>query len=215
MKKLMIVTSSNRTMEACTRDAIHACERYGARAVWQTGSADVVFARNHALTLALQLCDAVEDTNPVDVVLMVDDDIEFTPDALLTVVGEARARQRPCSAVYVTINELPAAEPLCKDKGTGKQLWQVGLGFLAIPVSALRALRAESRTYIYRSAHQKTEMVEWCWSGVESGLWKSEDFVLCRRLGGVYLLPVDVGHRKMLTLRPNAKTLEDLANADR
>lgn len=211
-------------MDAATSDAIAACTMLGAHELHQRGSADVVFARNAALTSACAAIRQVEalraNGNPmpaIDVVLMIDDDIEFTTAQAAELVAEARKRKRACSGVYVTINEVPAASPLKKDDD-GKMLWQVGLGFLAITAVELLRLETASIEYTSPSRHGgrnvKNTYREFTWSGVSGGMWKSEDFILCQRLGGVHLLPIDVGHRKTVTLRANLDTLAELSLAD-
>lgn len=218
MKNTLIVTSSNRQMELATTRSIHACVVRGARRLEQTGSADVVFARNAALSDACRALRSVAATaSPIDVVLMVDDDMEFAAEGAEHLVEQARVRGRACSAVYVTINQLPAAHAWKKGPD-GKQLWLVGLGLVAIPAWRLLDLESTAKPYKSRSNAngQKVDLEyrEFCWSGVESGLWKSEDFTLCERLGGVHLLPIEAGHRKTITLWPPLTFLEKLREAD-
>jgi hypothetical protein len=212
MKSTLIVTSSNRHMEQTTLDAIELMKRAGAYHVRQTATADVTFARNHALTMACNAIREVGPTHPIDVVLMVDDDMEFAHDSACALVQAAREKQRPCSALYVGITRRPCATKWRKD-GDGKQLYLVGLGLIAIPVPALLELEQLSTKFLYGvggEAERFGQLVEFCVSGSRDGFWLSEDFSLCERLGGVYLLPIEAGHRKTISIWPAAETLEEL-----
>jgi len=212
MQSTLIVTSSNRHMDQTTLDAIELMKRAGAYHVRQTQTADVTFARNHALTMACNAIREVGPSHPLDVVLMVDDDMDFKHETACTLVQAARERQRPCSALYVGITRRPCATQWKKD-GEGKQLYLVGLGLLAIPVPALLELEHVSPKYLYGIGNEGErfgELAEFCVSGARDGLWLSEDFSLCERLGGVYLLPLEAGHRKTISLWPNAETLEEV-----
>lgn len=212
MQSTLIVTSSNRHMDQTTLDAIELMKRAGAYHVRQTSTADVTFARNHALTMACNAIREVGPTHALDVVLMVDDDMDFTQEAACTLVQQARERQRPCSALYVGINRRPCATKWRKD-GDGKQLYLVGLGLLAIPVPALLELEQVSPKYLYGiggEGERFGQLAEFCVSGARDGLWLSEDFSLCERLGGVYLLPIEAGHRKTISLWPAVETVEEV-----
>lgn len=214
MKSTLIVTSSNRHMEQETHDAIALMKRAGAYHVRQSQTADVTFARCHALTMACNAIREVGQNHKLDVVLMVDDDMEFTLDAAAELVQYARTVQRPASALYVGINRRACATRWKLD-GNGKQLYLVGLGLLAIPVPALLELEQVSPRFVYGTADAEKfgELTEFCISGNRDGLWLSEDFSLCERLGGVYLPGVEAGHRKTIALWPNATTLEELRRA--
>ena len=214
MKSTLIVTSSNRHMEQTTLDAIEVMKRAGAYHVRQTATADVAFARCHALTMACNAIREVAKNHPLDVVLMVDDDMEFTLEAACTLVQFARDRQRPASALYVGINRRACACRYVLDSD-GKQTYLVGLGLLAIPVPLLFKIEGACPRFKYGTAEGEKmgELVEFCTSGNRDGLWLSEDFSLCERLGGVYLPGVEAGHRKTISIWPSTTTLEELRNA--
>ncbi len=213
MKSTLIVTSSNRHMEQTTLDAIDGMKRAGAYHVRQTQTADVTFARCHALTMACNAIREVAKNHPLDVVLMVDDDMEFSLESACALAQFAREKQRPASALYVGINRRACA---CRWKldGEGKQLYLVGLGLLAIPVPLLFEVEQVSPRFKFGTAEGEKfgELVEFCTSGNREGLWLSEDFSLCERLGGVYLPGVEAGHRKTISIWPSATTLEELRN---
>lgn len=200
-------------MEQTTLDAIEVMKRAGAYHCRQTQTADVTFARCHALTMACNAIREVAKTHPLDVVLMVDDDMEFTLEAACTLVQFAREKQHAASALYVGIDRRACA---CRWKldGDGKQLYLVGLGLLAIPVPLLLKVEAAAPRFKYGTAkgEQFGELAEFCVSGSRDGLWLSEDFSLCERLGGVYLPGVEAGHRKTISIWPNATTLEEVRN---
>ncbi len=215
MRKTLIVTSSNRAMDRETYDSIAQLTKLGARHVRQTGSADVTFARNAALSMACHAMRLVQDTAPIDTVLMVDDDMVFQLSDATALIQESRTRGVPCSAVYVTINQIPACYAW-KKADDGKQLWWVGLGLLAIPASMLLELEQASDQFYYKGAGSPEQSYRvFCSSGARAGIWISEDYSLCERLGGVHLLPIEAGHRKTITLWPHEGTLKELADADR
>lgn len=211
MRQTLIVTSSNRAMDRETYDSIAQLMKLGARHVRQAGSADVTFARNAALSMACHASRLVKDTAPVETVLMIDDDMVFGAVDAAKLVEESRARGVPCSALYVTINQIPACHAW-KKADDGKQLWLVGLGLLAIPLQLLLELELDAVPFQYK---EEPTYREFCRSGVIDGLWVSEDYSLCEALGGVHLLPIEAGHRKPVTLWPNESTLKELADADR
>lgn len=216
MRDLLIVTSSNRAIERECWDSVNALVKLGARHVRQAGAADVTFARNQALSMACEGIRSVQATAPFETVLMVDDDMVFDVKAVAELARESKARGVPCSAVYVTINQIPAAQ-FWKKAEDGKNLWLVGLGLVALPVPALLKLEQASPQFRYRkTAEAPVQMFrEFCTSGVVNGEWLSEDFSLCKNLGGVHLLSVEAGHRKVLDLWPNERTLKELADADK
>lgn len=217
MKRTLIVISSNRPTDRECQDSLTAIRKLGSRLVRQSGSADVAFARCAALTMACKAIRAVEgEPEPIDTVLMLDDDMVYSTTHAQLLVDAARARGVACSAAYVTINDILAAHPWKKAED-GKQLWLVGLGMVAIPAALLLALEDASPVFAYRKTRNSPleDYREFCESGVRGGRWQSEDYSLSERLGGVHLLPIQAGHRKTLTLWPRAETLEELTNADR
>lgn len=199
MKKTLIVMSSNREMEKATREGLRQLTRLGAAFMLETGSADVAFARCRALSLACEQIDG--QLGDRDVVLMLDDDMEFDAETAQKVVDKARELGKPAAAAYATITRKLAAQRL------GNGLWLCGLGFLAIPVPVLREL--EQRSDSFEMSGKVYSGFTWC--GPEKGGWFAEDWRLTHRLGGVHLMPLGVGHIKKGSIWPDDETLEAIA----
>lgn len=216
MKQTIIVCSSNRPIQDQTRQAIEELERHGAQLLLQTGSADVAFARNMALSGALRFAvtankelavsathPGTERRAPFDTILMVDDDMVFSLEQAQTLLAHARKTGFAASAMYATMRGSLAATRLYTPPAM-VQRWLVGLGLLAIPFPALQELARRSRVFEAFG----TEHVEFTWSAALGDCWCAEDYTLCRRLGGVHLLPVAVGHMKTIPIYPDAETIE-------
>jgi hypothetical protein len=182
--------------------------------VRQRGSSDVTLARNIALSLALQAFELHPDR---DVALMIDADMLFEPANAQQVISRARATGIATSAVYCTNAATLAAmrydgrraahelaPTLPAEQGS---LWLVGLGFLAIPKARLAELAKISEQFEWRDQ----PCYEFTWSSAQAGRWVSEDYRLCRRLGGVHLMRFAVGHIKAVPLYPDEETLRRLA----
>lgn len=224
MKHTVIVCSSNRAVQEKTRHGIETLVNAGAELVWQTGSADVAFARNMALTGALRHIatrnkaaaapkpssfalqydpgGVTNPPDPLDTILMVDDDMEFTLAQAQELVNHSRREGVAASAMYATTLGTLAATRLYTPPGN-QQRWLVGLGFLAIPLAVLQDVARRSEIF---ESHGE-ERVEFCWTAAYDGSWCAEDYTLCRRLGGVHLLPMGVGHLKVLPVYPDDHTI--------
>lgn len=175
----------------------------------QSGISDVTLARNRLFTSAVDYCDRFSQ---FDVVLCVDDDMVFDADVAHHIIETARTTGRPASAVYAAVDGHIAAaklEGLQPDR-LGRPTWLVGLGFCAIPIAALRALRA-TLAPVAINEHQR--IYAFCTSGPspDGRYWESEDFSLCRRLGGVQLEAAAVGHVKRIPIWPDDATLARVA----
>jgi len=199
MKKTLVVMSSNREMERETRESVMALRELGAAFMLESGTGDVAFARCRALSMACEQLDGV--CSDRDVVLMVDDDMEFDAATAQKIVDKARELGTPTAAAYTTINATLAAERLVAG------LWLCGLGFVAIPVPLLRQLEQQSESF----EHTGKVYTAFTWSGPERGRWWHEDWRLTQRLGGVHLMPLGVGHIKKWPLYPDDETLERIA----
>jgi len=212
VKNTVIVCSTNRPVQEKTREAIELLCAHGAELIWQTGSADVAFARNVALTGALR-CVATHNKvrkEPIDVVLMVDDDMLFTLEQAQELVTHARETGVAVSAMYATLMVTLAATRLYTPPGE-QQRWLAGLGLLAIPFALVQDVARRSELF---NSHGE-ERVEFTWSAAHGGEWFAEDYTLCRRLGGVHLLPMGVGHLKVIPVYPDAETIRRIANNER
>ncbi len=212
MKNTIIVCSSNRAVQEKTRVAIENLCAHGAELIWQTGSADVAFARNMALTGALRCVATHNETREelIDVVLMVDDDMEFSLDQAQELVTHARTTGVAVSAMYATMMGTLAATRVYTPPGE-RQRWLAGLGLLAIPFHLVREVARRSELF---HSHGE-ERVEFTWCAAHNGEWFAEDYTLCRRLGGVHLLPMGVGHLKVVPVYPDAETIRRIANNER
>lgn len=203
MQSTMIVCSYNRPMQEGTRAVFQRLTRSGAAYVSQTGSADVALARNIALTGALRSIRSIASRAGTWVILMVDDDMTFTEEQAQVVVDEARRTGVACAAMYATTKGTLAASRLAPVPGQ-RQRWLAGLGLLAIPLPLLLDVEARSTVFELDDGPH----TEFTWSACDDGKWYSEDYLLCRRLGGVYLLPVGVGHLKTVPLYPDQQTID-------
>ncbi len=96
MKSTLVVRSSNRPIEPQAQSCIDGLVKAGVGLVDQTGSSDVAYARNLALTTAMRVLR--EGDRAFDTVVMVDDDMVFSDEAVIQLVRASREKQRPCSA---------------------------------------------------------------------------------------------------------------------
>lgn len=239
MKNVLVLLSSNRPIQDRTRNCIGRLTALGAAYLTQQGTADVALARNIALTSACEALRALNDgllrslkekhaesgdgyeetyrANRRDVVLMVDDDMEFTPEQVAELVEHARRTGTPASAMYATTMGTLAAtrmkwEPELGTRGARgwEQRWMVGLGLLAIPAARLHELELASAPFDcqekQRRAFTSCQMFK--------GVWFSEDYMLCYRLGGVDLLPIAVGHLKTIPIYPDDVTVAKIRNGE-
>jgi len=198
MKKTLILLTSNRSVERKTNESISTLQRAGAMYLpHMEAPADIACARNVALSIA---CEVLRTYTERDVVLCVDDDMEFSLETAQTLVDATRKAGVGAGAVYATLAGTVAGGPIAGLPGK----FECGMGLLALPREPLFQLERESESF-EMAGRAFTEFV-WCCA--EDGLWVGEDYRLCRRLGGVQLLPVAAGHIKKTTLWPDAITLE-------
>lgn len=198
MKSTVVVMSSNRSMEPQTKETLNALAQKGANLLMESGSPDVAFARNRALSFA---CNYLRENPERRTVLMVDDDMQFPPETAQELVNKSRELGRACSAVYATISKKVAAARWKPG------LWVVGLGCLAIPRELL--LELEERSESFEMLGKFYTAFTWC--GPSKGEWIGEDFRLSMNLGGVHLCPLPVGHIKKGSLWPDDETIAELA----
>lgn len=210
MERALIVCASHHGVELQTQACLVQCQQRGARLVSLTGIADVALARNEVLTLALSRKETA------DVALLVDDDMIFDVKAARKLVELARKTGEAWSGAYATKDGKLAATRFDWDGSRTDGLWMVGLGFCALPFPKLEALAQRLGTVI---GPQGKQIVPFCSSTVvvpehdKKPRWCSEDYWLCRSLGGVRLAPyVAAGHLKTVPLWPDDQTLERLAN---
>lgn len=199
MKNTIAICSHNRDIQRQTTLALHELVRAGVLYIDQSGSADVALARNLALTAA---CNALRAQPARDIVLMVDDDMVFTVEDCEKLADHARETNVPASAMYATLAGTLAASRLRTPSGDD-QRWAVGLGLVAIPRELLLALEANSERFLFMGEPQ----FGFTWSAAAGGIFWSEDYTLSRRLGGVHLLPLGVGHLKTIPVYPDEATI--------
>jgi predicted small secreted protein len=203
VKDILVVVSTNRGIDRQTEECINPLVLERAEMIKQMGTSDVALARNIALT---QAWNVLASHKNLKTVLMIDDDMVFSKEDAYRVVKKSQDENVPVAGAFITQRGALAAKPW------SKTMWQTGLAFLAIPADMLIDVAKRSKT-----VNTGEEVVVFTWSGEENGEWVPEDYRLCRRLGGVKILPVSIGHLKMTALYPPseeemetflAKTLE-------
>lgn len=199
MQKVIVVYSSNRSIEREFYCTLLLLAKMGAHVIEQHGAPDLGFARCAALTLVLNT--VLADRAQYDTVLMLDDDMVVTPDVILDLVEHARKTGRPASACYVLANGHIAGEPHPLGFVTG-------LGCIAIPTA--RLLELASAIPAVRFSTKSGAMIRaFTFSGIgpDETEWMGEDYRLCLRLGGVDLLPLAAGHIKKRVLLPTPEAM--------
>lgn len=210
MKKVAVAVASNRPIPAPTQQALAELRSAGASYHSVEGSSDVAFARNVMLSLLVHQMRADPSR---EVALLVDDDMVFNVAQARELCAHAIAKQCAASAAYPTaVAEIAANSRLCPVPGK----WLTGLGFFAIPRAALFALADASPAFDWRPGINLWEFTtsslhELCHLGAPEMYWIGEDYWLCIRLGGVDLLPISVGHLKMVPLECDEHTLQRIA----
>lgn len=200
MKKTVIVVSTLRDLTRTTRECVRALQAAGAVYIEQQGVPDVAFARSIALS---ETCSALRGPLPErDVVLMMDDDMIVDQEAAQEVVSHARRTGVAVSAAYATVKSTLAGTRWLDGPTPGR--WLAGLGCLAIPRKLLLELEQQSESVELDGKVYSA----FTWCGPENGAWVAEDYRLSKRLGGVYMLPVAVGHLKPWPLYPDDDTIE-------
>lgn len=167
---------------------------------------DVSLARARLFTEAVDKLRNAPEEHRADVVLCIDDDIEFSAVDAQAVVDLARARQCAVSAVYVNATHQICAAPL--DGVPGRFL--VGLGFCAVPVPLLFNL-ADRLSPVQGPTGS---VLPFCTSGPNYSLnpprWECDDYSFARLIGGAHLAPIAVGHVKRVGLWPDEQTINQV-----
>jgi hypothetical protein len=220
VKRTVIVCSSNRHVQTQTEHDIHALRAAGAQLMWALGSPDIAYSRNIALTAALRFIAGANkqikedpefaEYEPIDTVLMVDDDMTFTVEQATELVEYTREHQVAASAMYATLAGTMAATRMYTPPGN-PQRWLVGCGLLAIPLALLQDLAKRSERFECLGQ----EHLEFTWTAAHDGQWWAEDYTLSRRLGGVHLLPLAIGHLKTVPCYPDAETVRRVSVNER
>lgn len=149
------------------------------RVYWETFDGDALVSRTRS-QLATKFVDQ-EQLQDCDVMVIIDDDVQFTPDDLWKIVDGARERQALYGGVYVTRSREPHTAAL----GFPNQTMQFGpgqpalpirylaTGFLAVPRKALTDMIAHPG---FETVHGK-EPIVYCEQGV--GSFPMYDFFRC------------------------------------
>lgn len=238
MNRTIVLCSYNRPIQEPTRKAIQQMMAQGAAYMTQTGSADVTLARNLALSGG---CRALRQLNALrakqakalfDTFLMVDDDMQFEVHQAQRLIDHTRIFRRGASAMYATLHGTIAAAridtPVSYDAGTlaalkstgvQPQHWVTGLGLLAIPSCVVLELEEHLPKFLFPDladpARPEIQNTQFTQSGAVDGKWWSEDYTLCKNLGGVHLLPIPVGHLKTIPIFPDAETVRKIRDGER
>lgn len=178
------------------------------------GIADVALARCHQIAYAWESARSVS----ADLVLLIDDDIVFSPVDCERVLAEALELKAAVSARYLQ-GRPPASQMSIAASPFGPTgRYATGLGFLAMPIEVLakRIERAAWFTFQGRRlpaitacgpvtlaapGATGTETLEPAQQTITQ--WVSEDYEFTTGLGGVHLSKVEVGHVKPVVLLPS------------
>lgn len=207
MKNVLLVVATNRAMDSRTQSSLNAVRMAGAAQLITEGSSDVAIARNISLSMAVRTMEMHPDR---DVALLVDDDMVFSVDqaaALCTYVAEKGV---PASAVYSTaIGEIAASSSLSPTPGK----WLTGFGFLGVPRAVLFALAERVPKFKWKNGEELYCFTDSALHELHDGVtrWIGEDYWFCYQLGGIDLLPIDVGHLKTVPLFASEETLQAIA----
>lgn len=192
MRKTFVLCVSWKGPIPQTAAVIQALKDRGASTMEFVGITDVSLARCMGLAAALKYC----DENPgFDVMLLLDDDVEPTADDAQALVDVCRKRGAPVSGIYGSKMGVVAAMGPRLNMPADRR-WLTGLGFFALPVARLRELAERAP----KLRHMGQTFPALCRTGLhpdEAVEWTSEDFWLCRDLGGVRLEPLPANHWKI------------------
>jgi len=192
MKRTLVLCVSWKGPTPPTAQALSALKDLGASVIEYVGVTDVSLARSKGLARALQTCD--ENPSAFDVLLLLDDDVVPTAEHAQALVDACRRFGEPVSGIYGTKDGVVAATFRAGQPRAHR--WLVGLGFFALPPARLRELAAT----VPHLRHHGETFPAFCRTGLhphEPLEWTSEDYWLCRELGGgVRLEPIPASHYK-------------------
>jgi hypothetical protein len=142
---------------------------------------------------------------PIDTVLLLDDDMVFEKQTILRLVELSRLHNECVSAVALSQAGIVAARPHEPLIARVRKRWLTGLSCMAVPLGRLRTAAAELRTI--------GGVREWCLTGEHPrlpGEWIGEDMWFCLHFDGVELAPLGVGHLKSTAIWPDEATLRQV-----
>ena len=181
-----------------TKESIRQLCLRGAELLVANDISDIAGGRSWLLSTALRKAEA-EDK---DVILMVDDDITFTPRQAEVLVSVTRDTNVPSSGVYPTRDGNLTAMRWRPFR------WLVGLGFAAITTKRLRELADSLRPVRYRENEEPVWPFCESHACYELGMWLSEDYDFSAKLGGFQLVSIPVGHLKVLPLTASKEDVD-------
>lgn len=190
IKKTVVSCTTRRGLSIQTLGSVQGCPFKGVSLT--QGITDVALARCVQYKAAVA---AVRDYR-AEMVLFVDDDMFWTPEAAEKVLEECERLQCAVSGRYVS-GGLDNAT-LAASKIANQERYLTGLGFLSVPVKLLEALLDKTPRVKWNG--QAIPAVTAC--GPMGDQWISEDYMLTAALGGAVLSSVEIGHVKPCVLFP-------------
>jgi hypothetical protein len=163
---------------------------------------DIAGGRSWLLSRAL----LAAEKHGKDVVMLVDDDMDFSLAHAETLVAAVRDTGYPCSAIYPTETGAFAGRRWCPFR------YLVGLGFCALPTTLLRSTAERLKQVEYGENREPIWPFAPSGPNYAQGCWMAEDYSFSALLGGFYLLPMSVGHIKPVPLTADGETIERLTN---
>jgi hypothetical protein len=204
-RTLILLPTYSGSPEQETQDSLKALK--GVPVLRLPGCSDVTLARNRLLTQAVEM---VRANSEIETLLCLDDDIVFSVSDAEGVVNLSRNMRLPVSAVYTSVQQKICAMSF---ELTGLHL--AGMGFLAIPSVLLLELAERLEPCL----GPEGDILPFCTSGPwfngRRNIWQSDDYSFCRRLGGVYLAPIAVGHVKKVPLYPDEVSVQRAVSHNR
>lgn len=190
MKNVLVLTPSKNGINEQTRQCIQALIDKGAQFINEPkGCSDVALARNIGLTLA---SNRLQEYVFLDTVLMIDDDMFFSVGDAERIIKESKTGV-PASGACVTSDGKFFGKPISKTK------WACGLAFMAIPRQIILDMAARSKII---ELDKGGKCLVFTWNGANDKSWCGEDQRLCHRMGGVQVLPIRIGHLKIIPIYP-------------
>lgn len=150
------------------------------RVYWETFDGDALISRTRS-QLATKFMQN-PDLADCDVMVIIDDDVQFTPDDLWKIVAGAREKRAPYGGIYVTRSREPHTASLGfpgqelrfgVEVGTAEAIRYLATGFMAIPRNVLQSMLDHEG---FETIHGKEPLV-FCEQGV--GQFHMWDFFRC------------------------------------
>lgn len=177
---------------------------------WETLDGDALIARSRS-KLCTKFFEGVY--HPItgeraDVMVILDDDVQFAPDDLWKIVKLAREKKEPAGGIYVTRSREPhtaamlfSGQPMTWGPDEPPvPIRYLATGFMAVPLSCVEAVKDKGEREGFDNGIGEMEMMRYCELGVgdapmwdffstfnlrePDGRWHylSEDWAFCERL---------------------------------